>query len=101
MLFQKVRGKMPTARRRFAADRLCASSKEGGMKLASRLRERWPTEFDDGARIAFLQCFEGRRERGGYPLGFHAWEPERRNAWFTGFNRGRCDRVRAAQREAR
>jgi hypothetical protein len=58
------------------------------------LRERWSAEFNDGARCAFLQCFDGPREKGGYPLGFHSWPLQRRNAWFAGFNLGRCDRLR-------
>ena len=53
---------------------------------AARLRQRWPTEFRDGARGAFLMRFDGQREPGGYPLGFHGWPLERRNAWFAGFN---------------
>ena len=35
------------------------------------LRSRWPEEFRDGARCAFLRAFPGERERGGYPRGFH------------------------------
>lgn len=34
-------------------------------------RSRWPAEFRDGARCAFLRAFPGERERGGYPRGFH------------------------------
>ena len=35
------------------------------------IRARWQTEFDDGARCAFLCKFPGERESGGYPRGFH------------------------------
>ncbi len=56
-------------------------------------RERWRTEWRDGARCAFLGQFEGEREIGGYPRGFHAWPLARRNAWFAGFNRGFHDRL--------
>ena len=62
----------------------------------SRLRRR-PEEFRDGARCAFLRRFDGQREPGGYPLGFHGWQLERRNAWFAGFNRGFYDRLRITQ----
>ena len=31
---------------------------------AARLRQRWPTEFRDGARGAFLRRFDGQREPG-------------------------------------
>jgi hypothetical protein len=34
-------------------------------------RAQWTAEFDDGARCGFLQTFEGPREQGGYPKGFH------------------------------
>jgi hypothetical protein len=65
-----------------------------------RLRRRLPDEFRDGARCAFLQRFDGQREPGGYPHGFHLWPLERRNAWFAGFNRGFHDRHRLAREEA-
>jgi hypothetical protein len=59
----------------------------------TRLRDRWPAEFNDGTRCAFLQRYDGDREKGGYPRGFHRWPLDRRNAWYAGFNRGRCDRL--------
>ena len=64
------------------------------------LREQWPAEFRDGARCGFLLRFDGEREKGGYPRGFHLWPRERRNVWFAGFNRGFHDRLRFAQEEA-
>jgi hypothetical protein len=60
----------------------------------TRLRERWAEEFRDGARGAFLRRFDGQREKGGYPTGFHLWPLECRNAWFAGSNRGFHDRLR-------
>ena len=63
------------------------------------LRQRWPAEFRDGARCALLMRFDGERERGGYPLGFHGWPLERRNVWWAGFNRGFHDRLRLMQLE--
>jgi hypothetical protein len=65
-----------------------------------RLREAWPHEFRDGARCGFLRKFDGDREAGGYPLGFHQWPLDRRNAWFAGFNRGLIDRLRREAGEA-
>ncbi len=62
------------------------------------LRERWPAEFRDGARCAFLRTFEGDREAGGSPIGFHRWLLERRNAWFAGFNVGFHDRLRLTRK---
>jgi hypothetical protein len=58
------------------------------------LRKTWPDEFRDGARCGFLQNYEGKRERGGYPKGFHQWPLDRRSAWFDGFSVGFHDRVR-------
>jgi hypothetical protein len=67
----------------------------------ARLCRRWPAEFRDGARCAFLLRFDGDRERGGYPRGFHRWPRDSRNAWFAGFNVGFHDRVRLAREVAK
>ena len=56
-------------------------------------REQWPLEWRDGARCAFLMKFDGPRERGGYPVGFHRWPLDRQTlgsrasigAFTTGF----------------
>jgi hypothetical protein len=64
------------------------------------LQARWPDEFRDGARCAFLRRFDGEREPGGYPRGFHRWPLERRNAWFAGFNVGFHDRLRRTREMA-
>jgi hypothetical protein len=64
------------------------------------LRSQWPAEFKGAARCAFLRQYDGKREKGGYPLGFHRWMPDRRNAWFAGYNRGYHDRLRLLQEEA-
>lgn len=58
------------------------------------IRAVWPAEFDDGARCGFSGNFDGPRELGGYPRGFHSWPLERRNGWYAGFNKGRCDKER-------
>jgi hypothetical protein len=65
------------------------------------LREQWPAEFRDGARCGFLQRYDGDREAGGYPRGFHRWPLDRRNAWFAGFNVGFHDRLRLAREVAK
>lgn len=57
------------------------------------LKAKFPAEFRDGARTAFLGKGDGQRDKGGYPLGFHSWPLERRNAWFAGFNHGILERV--------
>lgn len=56
------------------------------------IRARWPAEWRDGARCGLSQKYEGPRERGGYPIGFHGWPLDRRNAWHAGFNYGRLRR---------
>ena len=61
---------------------------------SEQLRARWPTEWRDGARCAFLLEFPGDRESGGYPRGFHGWPLERRNVWFSGYVLGYFDRLR-------
>ena len=58
-----------------------------------RLKSAWPNEWRDGARAGHFQQFPGERERGGYPLGFFRWKPERRDCWFAAFNYGRCQRL--------
>jgi hypothetical protein len=64
------------------------------------LQSAWPDEFADGARCAFHQRHPGRREPGGFPLGFHNWGIERKNAWYCGFTFGRLERQRALTMEA-
>jgi hypothetical protein len=66
-----------------------------------QLRARWPAEWRDGARCAFLLEFPGDREASGYPRGFHRWPLERRNAWFSGYTRGFFDRMRVSEQEPR
>jgi hypothetical protein len=60
----------------------------------ARLKTTWPAEFADGERSAFLKRFDGKREMGGYPLGFHQWALERRNAWYCGYYYGLLQRQR-------
>ena len=67
---------------------------------AERLRSRWPAEFRDGARCAFLRRYDGDRDEGGYPAGYPAWPLDRRDAWCAGFNRGRVDRARLLREPA-
>jgi hypothetical protein len=63
-------------------------------RIARALAERehikaaFPEEFNDGARCGFTGEYPGERLKGGYPVGFHFWPEDRRNAWFAGFNEG-------------
>jgi hypothetical protein len=61
----------------------------------ARLKSSWPDEFRDGERCAFLRKFKGKRESGGFPLGFHTWPLERKNSWYCGYNIGLIERQRA------
>lgn len=65
-----------------------------------RLKRAWPAEFADGERCAYLGKFEGERERGGYPKGFHAAPLGRRNAWYCGYNFGLVERRRDLEEAA-
>jgi hypothetical protein len=58
------------------------------------IRRDFPREFADGESMGAGWVLEGDREKGGYPLGFHDWPLERRNAWFAGFNLGYGQRER-------
>jgi hypothetical protein len=69
------------------------------MNDAEMLSSRWPVEWRDGACCVFLMRFEGEREVGGYPRGFHRWPLDRRSAWYSGFNVGRLDRLRLDEAE--
>jgi hypothetical protein len=53
---------------------------------AARLRARWSSEWAQGAAAAL----EGKT----YPAGFSAWSIDRKNGWWSGYNRGRHDRLR-------
>ena len=53
-----------------------------------RIRRAYPIEFADGAKRAYRGDYL-------YPAGFQQWSIERRNAWFSGFNLGYCDRKKS------
>lgn len=76
------------------------ADRERAKRRRAALKARWPNEFRDGARCAFLGECPGQREPGGYPKGFHQWPPDRRDAWFAGFNVGVCDRWRGEAEES-
>ena len=59
------------------------------------LRERYPDAFNAGARRGFAMKLSDDTEPGGYPKGFHVWSPDRRNAYFAGWNLGNFKRVAA------
>jgi hypothetical protein len=66
-------------------------------EVRARLKAKYPAEFRDGVRAAFLGKGDGQCEPGDYPLGFHGWPLERRNAWFAGYNTGSL--MRAARKK--
>jgi hypothetical protein len=51
-----------------------------------RIRAEFADEYDAGARAGFTKSSR-------YPQGFHSWPPERRDAFYAGYNAGRCDRL--------
>lgn len=75
-------------------------SKFGDLAVKARLEDKqreqlhckWPKEFADGFQYGATGKELGERLKGGYPVGFHFWPLERRNAWYAGFNQGYHDR---------
>lgn len=63
--------------------------------IARDLRGKYPDAFDDGVRSGLGLPVKAPREPGGYPLHFHQWPLEKRNAWFAGYNRGHVEREAA------
>jgi hypothetical protein len=64
-------------------------------------RKRWRAayldEFNNGFEIGFFgKAKSAARDPAGgdYPLGFHAWSKNRKDAWFCGFNLGYVKRLR-------
>jgi hypothetical protein len=59
------------------------------------LQHAWPAEFKDGVRCGLSPEPDETppRERGGYPVKFHSWPLEARNAWFCGWNVGYTKRT--------
>jgi hypothetical protein len=53
-----------------------------------RLADQWPEEFRLGYRFGSRGKADPPSDAAGYPLGFHTWPLDRRNAWFCGFDRG-------------
>lgn len=51
-----------------------------------KIRAHFRDEYDAGARAGFTKSPD-------YPSRFHSWPPERRDAFFAGYNAGRCDRL--------
>ncbi len=58
-----------------------------------QLFQRFPEEFRAGVKAGFTAS-------GTYPGGFRLWPEARRNAWFAGWNVGRCDRLRELEKGA-
>jgi hypothetical protein len=56
------------------------------IEAREKTRARFLDEYDAGARAGFTKSPE-------YPSGFHSWPLERRDAFFAGYNAGRCDRL--------
>lgn len=52
----------------------------------AEIRAAFPNEYDAGGRAGFTKAPD-------YPSGFHSWPLERRDAFFAGYNAGRCDRL--------
>jgi hypothetical protein len=55
-------------------------------------REKFPQEFEHGFLSGFMGDSQQPCEAAGYPLGFHSWPLEKRNAWFCAWNAGNIER---------
>jgi hypothetical protein len=60
----------------------------------ARLEARWPKEYRLGYRFGFLGKADKPHDSAGYPIGLAAWPIDRKNAWWCGWNDGRCYRNR-------
>ena len=56
----------------------------GDLRERGRLKALHPEIYRDGELAGLDKLPPGTRERGGYPIGFHQWPLDRRNAWFAG-----------------
>jgi hypothetical protein len=65
--------------------------------IRAHLKSKFPAEFRDGVRAAFLGKGDGQREPGDCPINFHGWPIEQRNAWYAGYNIGLL--MRAARKK--
>jgi len=65
--------------------------------LVDTFAERYPDEFKHG----FLSGLTGKPQQpcdaAGYPVGFHTWPLERRNAWYAARNAGNVERASHAR----
>ena len=68
----------------------------GDLRERERLKALHPEVYHDGELAGLGKLPPGTRERGGYPISFHQWPRDRRDAWTAGFNVGYH-----ARREAR
>ncbi|CAJ0854679.1 hypothetical protein AMST5_00763 [freshwater sediment metagenome] len=61
------------------------TSSPKAIEAREKIRAQFPDDYDAGARAGFTNSPD-------YPSGFHSWSLERRDAFFAGYNAGRCDR---------
>ena len=72
----------------------------GDLRERDRLKALHPEVYRDGELAGLGKLPPGTRERGGYPISFHQWPRDRRDAWAAGFNVGHSQRGAAmADRE--
>jgi hypothetical protein len=53
---------------------------------------KYPEEFEHGYRFGFTGELQTPCDAAGYPIGFHTWEIERKNSWFSAWNHGNVQR---------
>ena len=64
----------------------------GDLRERDRLKALHPEVYSDGELAGLGKLPPGTRERGGYPISFHQWPRDRRDAWTAGFNVGHSQR---------
>jgi hypothetical protein len=56
------------------------------------LLAKYPAEFEHGYITGFTGEFQKPCDVAGYPVGFHIWPLEQKNAWYLGWNLGNVER---------
>jgi hypothetical protein len=58
----------------------------------AELCAKFPAEFESGYRYGVTGAVQPPCDAAGYPIGFHTWPLDRRNAWWAGFNLGHVEK---------
>ena len=59
--------------------------------VRAELCARFPAEFESGYHYGLTGAPQAPCDAAGYPIGFHEWPLDRRNAWWAGWNLGNVE----------